>query len=243
MPSVQAIIDRQIRLWEMEKNLREAQPAGQGAGPPVHPVITVSREHGSGGSRVAELIAQRFNYTLLHRDVIDRICASAHLRRSIVESLDQHVKSQLAIWCDAMVAQRYTDSNDYVRFLLEIIRSTASLGGVVVVGRGSNFIVGADAGLHVRIVAPREQRIQTLVQFAQLTSHQAEQEMEARDRERAEFVRKVLGREVTDADGYDLVINSAEFSPEQAVELVATAAQLKFERLRIAAASAESATG
>lgn len=242
MTSVQAIIDRQLRRWEMEKKVREAQPANHGPGPPLQPVITVSRQRGSGGSRIAELLARRFDYTLLHRDVIDRICSSANIRRSIVESLDEHVKSQLATWCDAMVAQRYTDSSDYVRFLLETIRSVASLGGVVVVGRGSNFIVGLDGGLHVRVVAPREQRIQRLVEHARLTTKQAAHDVDARDRERVEFIRKVYGRDIADPEGYDLVLNTGAITLDQAVDIVATAARGKFERLRVEAARAGTPT-
>lgn len=242
MSSVQAIIERQLRRWEMEKQVREQQPARDAPAPPPQPIVTVSRERGSGGSRVAELVAQRFDYTLLHHDVIDRICNSANLRRSLVESLDEHVKSEITTWCDAMIAQRYTDSSDYVRFLLETIRSLASLGGVVVVGRGANFIVGPAGGFHVRVVAPREQRIQRLVEHDGLTSRQAAHEVEARDRERAEFIRKLHGRDSSDPAAYDLVLNTGSLTLDEAADVVAAAAHLKFERLRVGTARAATAT-
>jgi cytidylate kinase len=232
MTSVQGIIDRQLRRWEIERAARAAQPPREKVGPPEHPLITVSRQRGSGGSRIAELVARRFDYTLLHRDVIDRICASGNIRRSIVESLDEHAKSQIAIWCDAMVAQRYTDSSDYVRLLLETIRSVAALGGVVVVGRGANFIAGPEHGLHVRVVAPRETRIQRLVDHARLSRKDAAREVETSERERAEFIRKVYGRDIGDPEGYDLVVNTGAITFDEAVDLVAGAAKSKFERLR-----------
>jgi len=241
MSSVQVIIDRQLRRWELERATRASQPARQQAGPPQHPVITVSRQRGSGGSRIAELLARRIDYTLLHRDVIDRICTSGNIRRSIVESLDEHAKSQLAIWCDAMVAQRYTDSNDYVRLLLETIRSVAALGGVVVVGRGANFIVGPESGLHVRVVAPREQRIQRLVDHAQLERRDATREVDSSERARAEFIHQVYGRDIADPEGYDLVVNTGALVFEEAVDLIANAARSKFERLRAAAVGASAA--
>lgn len=238
MSSVQVIIDRQLRRWELEKAARGSQPAREKAGPPLQPVITVSRQRGSGGSRIAELLSRSFDYTLLHRNVIDRMCTSSNIRRSILESLDEHAKSQLATWCDAMVSQRYTDSNDYVRLLLETIRSVAALGGVVVVGRGSNFIVGLDHGLHVRVVAPREQRIQRLVTHARFSPRDAGREVDASDHERAEFIRKVYGRGIADPEGYDLVVNTGAITFDEAVDLIATAARAKFERLRAEAARA-----
>lgn len=236
MSSIQAIIDRQLRRWELEKSFRLSQAASEPAGPPLQPVITVSRQRGSGGGRIAERLARHFDYTLLHRDVIDRICNSSGTRRHIVESLDEHARSQLAIWCEAMVAQRYTDSNDYVRLLLETIRSVAELGGVVVVGRGANFIVGPDRGLHVRVVAPRETRVRRLAEEGHLTPREAAREVDARDHERAEFIRKVFARDAADPAGYDLVINTGSLDTGEAVAIVAAAAREKFGRLRVAAA-------
>jgi cytidylate kinase len=198
-------------------------------------VITISREGGSGGSRIADLVARRFDYTLLDRDVIDRICASSGTRRHIVEALDEHVRSQVANWCEAMVAQHYTDSSDYVRFLLETICSIAALGGVVVVGRGSNIIVGPERGLHVRVVAPRDERVQRVVDEARLDRREADREVTARDRDRAEFIRKVFGRKIADPAGYDLVINTGGLSLDEAVDVIAEAARRKFQRLHEAA--------
>lgn len=242
MSSVQAIIDRQLRRWELERAARAAEPRRDKPGAPLHPVITVSRQRGSGGSRIAELLARRFDYTLLHRDVIDRICNSSGIRRSIVASLDEHARSQFAVWCEAIVQQRYADSSDYVRFLLETIRSVADLGGVVVVGRGANFVIGPERGLHVRVVAPREQRIQCLVDHARLSPRQAGREVDARDHERAEFVRKVFHHDIADAGGYDLVVNTGALALPQVVDLVAAAASAKFERLRAEAAREPAAT-
>jgi cytidylate kinase len=235
MHTLQAILDRQLRRWEIEKSLRASQSAGEPPGPPPHPVVTISRERGSGGSRIAELVARRLGYTLLHRDLIDRICHSSGTRRHILESLDEHAKSQFAIWCDSMVAQRYTDAHDYVRLLLETIYSVAELGGVVVVGRGANFIVGPERGLHVRVVAPRERRIQRLVDHERLNRREAAREIDARDHERAEFIRSVYVRDIADASGYDLVVNTGAIPFDEATMLIVGAAREKFQRIRAAA--------
>jgi len=231
MPSIEALIDRQLRRWEMEKRAREAQPAHERAGPPVHPVITVSRERGCGGGRVAALVARQFDYTLLHHDVIDRICRSSGIRRSIVAALDEHARSQVDIWCDAMLGQRYADADDYVRMLLQTIRSVAELGGAVVVGRGSNFVIGPERGLHVRVVAPREWRIRRLVEHARMNERSAAQEVAARDRERAEFIRKVYSRDIADPTAYDLVINTGAMAFEAAANVIEAAAREKFGQL------------
>ena len=234
MPSRDTILDRQIRRWESEKAVHVRERAvREGPAPPRQPVLTVSRQRGTGGTLLAGKLAERFGYTLLHRDVIDRICESSGYKRRIIESLDEHAKSQLQLWFESVLQGTYVDASDYVKHLLEVIYSISTLGGVVVVGRGGNFILGPERGFHVRVVAPREVRVRNLVERERLTERDAARAIEKTDHERAEFVRRVFGRSIDDPLGYDLVINHLSISLDSATSLVAAAAMEKFERMRV----------
>ncbi len=235
MPTTDAILDRQLRRWELERQLSRSARAADEPRPGHQPVITVSRQKGSGGSLLAGKLAERFDYTLLHRDLIDRICATTGLQKRIVESLDGHARSELALWFESVVAGSFIDASDYVRALLETIYSVARLGGVVVVGRGANYIIGHDGGFHLRVVAPREVRVATLAAREGITLREAARAIDHSDRERSEFVRKLYRRDIDDPLGYDLVINHLSISVEAAVSLIAAAAMEKFERLRTSA--------
>lgn len=243
MPTIDSILDRQVRKWELERtaHLHESGPHDR-ARRLCQPVLTVSRQRGSGGTILAERLAQRFGYTLLHRDIIDRIVESAGYKRRIVESLDGHARSQLQLWFESVVQGAYVDAGDYVKALLEVIYSISELGGVVVVGRGANFILGHDRGFHIRVVAPREVRVRNLVTREGMSERDARHEIEKADHERDAWVRQVFGRSADDPLAYDLVVNHLSISMEAATTLVAAAAQEKFERLRLGAAPAAGAT-
>ena len=231
MTSIETIIDRQIRRWELQKNLEESH---HGLGRSIHipkPLITISRQRGARGTAIAERIAYRFNYTLLHRDIIDRICESSGYKRRIVESLDEHTRSQMELWFESLTTGKLVDLNDYARHLLEVVFGVSRLGGIVVVGRAANFIIGPSRGLHVRVVGTPEFRIKNLVEFDKMSAGDAKHEIEKSDRERAEFVRKLIKHSIDDPQYYDLVINSDWITIEQAVSLVANAAMEKFELL------------
>ena len=232
MTSIEAIIDRQIRRWELEKKIRTAEILPEKAQKFHQPVITISRQRGAGGSIIARKLAERFNYTLLHRDIIERMCESSGHKRRIIESLDEHGKSQLALWFEAMVAGEYIDNSDYSKQLLEIIYSISSLGGVVVVGRGANFIVGQDRGFHIRLVAPREVRILNIMKFDGRSEKEAAKEVDTTDHERREFIRKSFGKSIDDPLYYDIVINKLNISLDAATSLIAVAAMEKFAMMR-----------
>lgn len=231
MTSIETIIDRQIRRWELQKSLEDSH---HGVARSIHipkPLITVSRQRGSRGTIIAERIAYRFNYTLLHRDIIDRIAETSGYKRRIVESLDDHTRSQMELWFESIITGKLVDLSDYARHLLEIIFSVSRLGGIVVVGRAANFIIGPNRGLHVRVVASTATRIRNLIELEKMSEADARRELDKADHERSEFVRKLVHKSVDDPQYYDLVINSDWISIEQAVSLIANAAMEKFELL------------
>lgn len=231
MTSIETIIDRQIRRWELQKNLEDAH---HGVARSIHlpkPLITISRQRGSRGTAIAERIAYRFNYTLLHKDIIDRIVETSGYKRRIVESLDDHTRSQMELWFESLITGKLVDLNDYARHLLEVIFSVSRLGGIVVVGRAANFIIGPGRGLHVRIVGTTPARVRNLVEQEQMSESDARHELEKSDHERAEFVKKLVHKSIDDPQHYDLIINSDWVSNEQAVNLIANAAMEKFELL------------
>jgi cytidylate kinase len=234
MPSIDSIIDRELRRWEFERTRARHTPASRPPTAACGELITVSRQHGSAGSAIAERLAQRLHYTLLHRDVIDRMCESTDARRRLLAALDEHTRSQLSIWVDSMLAGRYVDEADYLSALMRVIFSISELGGVVVVGRGANFIVGPQRGFHVRVVAPRPARLRTLMERDGITPNEAVRALVEQDRERARFVRNMFGRSIEDPLAYDVVVNSDGAPAEEISEWLAHAAQAKIERSRLA---------
>jgi cytidylate kinase len=234
MHSIEAIIDRQLRRWELERTIHSAEPSEVSTQHPLKPVITISRQRGSGGALIAGKLAAKFSYTLLHRDTIERICESTGYKRRIIESLDEHGKSQVAIWFDSMVVGKYVDTSDYIKCLLETIYSISRLGGVVVVGRGANFIVGREQGFHIRIIAPRSTRIRNMMQHENLSEKDATREVDSSDHDRAEFIRKTFGKAIDDPLYYDLVVNHLTISIDSAANLIALATMEKFEGMRSA---------
>ena len=230
--SIDSIIDRQLRLWEHERKTARAAGPEPRPRPEFQPVITVSRQHGSSGSAIAAGLAERFGYTLLHRDVIERMSEDAGYTRRLLEVLDEHAQPPVTSWFDSILVGNYVDSSDYVRALLNVVHSVAQLGGVVVVGRGANFIIGAERGFHVRIVAPREARIQNLIARKGITVREAGHEVDTRDHDRAEFTQRLFGRDVDDPLAYDMIVNEADLTPEAIVPAIALVAAEKIQKLR-----------
>ena len=228
MPSIDAIINRQFLIWERQSARAPADP------PRLEPlpIITVSRQKGSRGSYFASRLSERLGYQRLHRGVIDAICDSSGYRKRVVQSLDQHVRGDLELAVEAIFSGQSVDHSDYVRHLVKVILSMAKLGGVVVTGRAANLILGLGQGVHFRVVAPIESRVEFLIKYDHLARNEAIRAIDLADAERREFVRRLFGKDLNDPQYYDVVFNSALIDIEEMLDSAMLAIKTKMSKLR-----------
>jgi len=229
MTSIETLINRQILKWETEKKLTAEAAAVPKR--PVMPIVTISRQSGSRGSYFGSRLAQRLGYQRLHRDAIDAICASSGYVKRIVESLDGHHRSELALLVEGFFSGQMVDHADYFRHLYHVVLSMSRLGGVVLMGRGGNFILGPHYGFHMRIVCPREHRIENLMKYCNLSIKDAGDQIERSDHNRRQFISRLFKADIDDPLQYDLVVNTALMDVEDLVETTTLAIRAKMNKL------------
>lgn len=228
MTSIDSIINRQLLRWELQQKGAGEKAAGM-VGPP--PIVTISRQSGSRGSYFASRLAEKMDYQRLHREVIDTICESAGYRKRIIESIDEKFRGELALMVESLFTGKAVDHRDYLIHLGQTVLSMSRLGGVILMGRGGNFILGPKRGFHLRFIAPVEDRIQNLMVFKKMARKAAEQLVEKSDAARREFIKKLFNADIDDPRHYDLVVNAGHMDVEDLLEVVTRAIEAKFEKL------------
>lgn len=228
MTSIEAILNRQLLRWELAK--RQSEEAAQPA-PRPSPIVTISRQTGSRGSYFGSRLAQRLGYQRLHREAIDFVCQSSGYRRRIVESLDGHFRGRLELLVESILTGQAVDLSDYARQLCQIVLSLSELGGVVLIGRGGNFILGPERGFHIRVVCPRHKRIENLIKYKQVEAKAAAEEIDKSDGDRRRFIRELFDVDIDDPRAYDLTINTAMMDIEELVEMVELGVRAKMDKL------------
>jgi len=228
MTSIETIINRQLLKWELEK--RESKEVESAREKPA-PIVTVSRETGSRGSYFGSRLAQRMGYPRLHREAIDVICRSSGYRKRVIESLDKGFRSGLELMVEAIFTGQAVDHSDYTRQLCQVVISMSQLGGVILMGRGGSFILEPRRGFHIRIVCPKEKRIENLMKYKELKADEATRVIEASDRDRRQFVRKLFDADIDDPRQYDMCLNTSLMDIEELVDTAVTAIKGKMDKL------------
>jgi cytidylate kinase len=185
-------------------------------------LLTVNREFGSGGGRIAQMIAQNLGWKLLDKDIIDAIAYAAHVDAKVVRRYDEHVESwlrrinQQAMRSAALAAglelrdSAVFDAEEMVKISQKIIEEAHAEGNCVIVGRGSQCVLQHKADVfHVFVYAPHKQRIlrlrERLAEGADI-----EQRIRTVDAERAKYLQEYYSKHWLNPHLYDLLISSHE---------------------------------
>ncbi len=185
-------------------------------------VLTVNREFGSGGGRIAQTIAKWLGWKLLDRDIIDAIAYAAHVDKSVVRNYDEHVISwlrrinQQAMRSAALAAglelgeNSVFDAEEMVKLSEKIIEKAYAEGDCVIVGRGSQCVLQHKPDVfHVFVYAPLKERVLRLRSRLEQDAD-IEQRIRKVDGERAKYLQQYFGKSWCNPHLYDLMISSHE---------------------------------
>jgi cytidylate kinase len=119
-------------------------------------------------------------------------------------------------------------SKEYVGALMRVVHTIHEHGRAVIIGRGVQFIVGADAALRVRVVRPFAERAQSFAREHAMSLEAARARITEIDHERVSFINDAFRRDVKDPTAYDLIVNTGTLSLDQAADTVIAAYHAKF---------------
>lgn len=223
-PALAKLVERQMRNWELARRQRLADSPARGEA--VADFICVSRQVGADGRQVARALGAELGWPVFDREVLDAMAGDDEVRRRIYESMDAR---DLSWWEETLrsLMQSEFGRNDYFRRLCETLLSLARQGDCVFLGRGADLVLPAERGFRVRLVAPMANRLQRFADSRGLPEAEAEREMERIESDRSRFFRRHFGIDADDPMRYDMTVNLARFSPEQAVAAVLEARAIR----------------
>jgi cytidylate kinase len=206
-------------------------------------VITISRQFGAGGITLGKMIAEKMGYTFADSDIIQRVAKEANVSADWIESFEKEAGSKLSRFISSMVSKRwlervlsdergYLDEQIYLDYLVLIVAQFADEGDVVILGRGSQYILNdhPDA-LHILLVDQFENRVQFMMKQYDMPHKKAERMVANEDRRRLSLFKRLGKSDYDNPQLYHLVLNMGRLDLDTARDMVCelVASQLKEE--------------
>ncbi len=208
--------------------------------------ITISRQYGSGGGEVAARLARKLQWQLIDHEIVAQVARELGMSEEEAEVHDERTESfisrvlgsmQLAspeLLANAPIVPLSpgTQEQIYHEALQRVVETAANTGNAVIVGRAGQVILAKRRDvLHVRIVAPLEQRVRYVMQREGLDEAAARARIQQKDRDRTRYLQAQYHRDVNDPLLYDLILNSGVLDLASLVDLIVLALERKARRL------------
>jgi len=195
------------------------------------PVITISRQYGSGGRQIGQAIAETLGIPYYDNELIVLAAQESGFDKKMFEDADKAAYSSLLFSLSMYGGSGGNFSMplpDRVYLIQsDLIRKLAQQGPCVIVGRCADYILRKDAArLAVFLRAPQEDRVRRAVEEYGDAPEAAADKVAKTDKKRSVYYAHYTGERWGDGANYDLLLNTSALGIDGAVQLVCDAARL-----------------
>lgn len=199
------------------------------------PVITISREVGCGGLKLARLLSNRLNtyssaaeWRVLSKEVFNESARELNMDtervRKTFKQADKYTFDEIL---KAFNDKNYKSDRKIVKTVSDVILSFAIDGFCIIVGRASHIIAkDIKNSMHIRLIAPLDYRINQIMKIKMIERDTAEKFIKKVEAERDTF-RKNLLKGKNYSEIFDLTINREMFNDEEIVDIIEYAVNKK----------------
>jgi len=199
------------------------------------PLITISREVGCNGVKLAHKIITRLNkrhlgpeWKVLSKEVFFQSAKELNMKpdevRRVFKYSDNYTLNDIL---NAFGNKKFKSERKVIKTVNEVIHSLAEEGFCIIVGRAAHIIAqDIQNALHLRLFAPLGYRIKTIMDNNHLNYEEAIEFINKVEKERKSF-RKAIRNEVEESDIFDMYINRASFQDNETIDIIELAAEKK----------------
>ena len=195
-------------------------------------VITISRQFGAGGITLGKMVAEKLGYAFADTEIIKMVAEMANVSTHFVETVEKEAGGKFSKIVSRLVSKPllervlkdergYIDEEIYLDYLVLIIAQMADDGNVVILGRGSQYILGdhPDA-YHFMLINEFDNRVKFMRESYNLSQSRAAQVVKNEDKRRLNLYRKLHKTDYEKPSLYHLVLNMNKINLEEARELI-----------------------
>jgi cytidylate kinase len=194
---------------------------------PAGLTVALSREAGARGGTIGRRVARKLGWQVYDQELLEYLSHDGPMHHELLDGLSAAAARWVEERLERLLREQNVSQHPTVVQLARTILALGAQGSVVLIGRGAGVILPPATTLHVRVVAPLQDRIAYMSQWLRLTLDEAAERVRLRDSRRAEYLAAHLHRQPGDVYQYDLLLNSSLLGEDACADLIAQAAKAK----------------
>mgnify|MGYP002518588323 FL=1 len=181
--------------------------------------ITISREYGSGGRYIGQLVADKLGIKLYDKEFVEKLAVETGLSEEYIENNEQKRNA-----LDALNSGYYFGMNNSDELFIkesELIKEIANKESCVIIGRCADFILKDNSNvIKVFVYSNMEDEVKRATKFYGLDEKNAKKEIKRINKLRASHYKYYTEKEWKDNSNYDICINSDALGVKKSAELI-----------------------
>lgn len=204
-------------------------------------VITIGRYCGSGGSVVANMLAEKLGVEVYDRKILSLASNNSGINEETFEQADEDLRRSLlykvsrsAFDGDPIKASDGGDlssdtaGRNLYNYQAKVIKGLADSSSCVIIGRCADYVLRDRYNvLRVFISSTRESRAEHESKRSRMPISEAYKKVDRVDRKRGDYYRFYTGQTWADPAQYDLCLNTDVYTYEQCVDMIIAALKVK----------------
>ena len=206
-------------------------------------VVTISRQYGAGGRRVAAMVADALGFRIADSELIDESAKRLGVDPELARAWDERAPAVIEELGLALAAgtplvgggpapqfdPQVLSDQALAEATRRVIESLGEAGGYVVLGRGAQAAMhGRPDAAHFSLVGDLADRVKRIMDSQGLQEKDAREACERVDAERAGYLRRYYGKDIREPHLYDAILNTSRLGVEGAAEVAVRIARRRF---------------
>lgn len=185
-------------------------------------IISIGRQHGSGGREIARLLARELGIKCYDKEIVDEAAKHSDFSRDLINAYDEKRMSAFMLHAGGYgLNENFRLNMQVVSAQFDAIREIASKDDCIFVGRCADYILRDRSDLvSVFILGDMDERLKCLERRQGLDEAAARKKIKEVDKDRSSFYKYYSDQVWGDAQNYDLCINSSRLGVEGTVKVI-----------------------
>ena len=194
-------------------------------------VITISKEFGTKGEKVASRVAEKLGYEYIGKNLVADIAKELHISKGEAEAFHKASQSRILRFVDrytCSIVQKVVDrehgcldDKNYYEVTKKLVENVYEAGNVIILGWGSQCLLKEKPNtLHVRLIKDNDLKTKELMEAENLSSKAAKDFIDREEGDLKAYVKQYFNEDWNDAHLYDLIIDMGKTSVEKAVGMI-----------------------
>lgn len=176
-------------------------------------IITISRQFGSNGEMIAEILAEATQCLLLNKKTLEEYLSEHHVPQIRMEWINESSPHD--------IEELDQERSVYLEFLQEKISQLSSKGHIIMLGRGGQFLFeDYKESYHLKVIASLETRAVAIQKRFDIDKATALRLINQKDMERDQYTLFYHREDSNDFNAYDLIVNTSKISVADGAEII-----------------------